>query len=70
MSAMAALEASIDFPDEADIPGEIDLTALEPIEALAAELEAALGDAGRVAGRSGRASGSRFWAPPTRASPG
>ena len=48
MSAMAALEASIDFPDEADIPGEIDLTALEPIEALAAELEAALGDAGRL----------------------
>ncbi len=48
MSAMAALEASIDFPDEADIPGEINLTALEPIEALAAELEAALGDAGRL----------------------
>lgn len=48
MSAMAALEASIDFPDEADIPGEINLTALEPIEALAADLEAALGDAGRL----------------------
>jgi tRNA modification GTPase len=48
MSAMAALEASIDFPDEADIPGEIDLSALEPIEALAAELESALGDAGRL----------------------
>jgi tRNA modification GTPase len=48
MSAMAALEASIDFPDEADIPGEVDLSALEPIEALAAELEAALGDAGRL----------------------
>ena len=48
MSAMAALEASIDFPDEADIPGEVDLTALEPIEALAAELESALGDAGRL----------------------
>lgn len=48
MSAMAALEASIDFPDEADIPGEINLAALEPIEALAAELEAALGDAGRL----------------------
>ncbi len=48
MSAMAALEASIDFPDEADIPGEINLTALEPIEALAAELESALGDAGRL----------------------
>lgn len=48
MSAMAALEASIDFPDEADIPGEVDLSALEPIEALASELEAALGDAGRL----------------------
>lgn len=48
VSAMAALEASIDFPDESDIPGEINLTALEPIEALAADLEAALGDAGRL----------------------
>lgn len=48
MSAMAALEASIDFPDEADIPGEVDLSALEPIAQLAAELEAALGDAGRL----------------------
>src|SRR5262249_50509578 len=48
MSAMAALEASIDFPDEADIPGEIDLSALEPIETLAHELESALGDAGRL----------------------
>ncbi len=48
MSAMAALEASIDFPDEADIPGEIDVSALEPIESLAAELESALGDAGRL----------------------
>jgi tRNA modification GTPase len=49
ISAMAALEASIDFPDESDIPGEVDLTALEPIEALAADLEQALGDAGRLA---------------------
>lgn len=48
VSAMAALEASIDFPDESDIPGEIDLSALEPIEALAVELEQALGDAGRL----------------------
>lgn len=48
VSAMAALEASIDFPDESDIPGEIDLAALEPIEALAVELEHALGDAGRL----------------------
>ena len=48
VSAMAALEASIDFPDEADIPGEVNLSALEPIEALAADLEAALGDAGRL----------------------
>ncbi len=49
ITAMAALEASIDFPDEADIPGEIDLSALEPIEALASDLGAALGDAGRLA---------------------
>ena len=49
ISAMASLEASIDFPDESDIPGEIDLTALEPIEALAADLAQALGDAGRLA---------------------
>jgi len=49
VSAMAALEASIDFPDEADIPGEISLSALEPIEALAVDLESALGDAGRLA---------------------
>jgi len=48
VSAMAALEASIDFPDESDIPGEVDLSALEPIEALAAQLEQALGDAGRL----------------------
>ncbi len=48
MTAMAALEASIDFPEEADIPGEINLAALEPIEALAADLGAALGDAGRL----------------------
>jgi len=48
MTAMAALEASIDFPDEADIPGEINLTALGPIEVLAGDLEAALGDAGRL----------------------
>lgn len=48
VSAMAALEASIDFPDESDIPGEIDLAALDPIEALAGELEEALGDAGRL----------------------
>lgn len=48
MSAMAALEASIDFPDEADIPGEVDLSALAPIADLASELEAALGDAGRL----------------------
>jgi tRNA modification GTPase len=49
LTAMAALEASIDFPDESDIPGEIHLTALEPITALAVDLEAALGDAGRLA---------------------
>lgn len=48
MTAMAALEASIDFPDEADVPGEVNLRALEPIEMLAADLSAALGDAGRL----------------------
>lgn len=48
VSAMASLEASIDFPDESDIPGEVDLSALEPIEALAVQLEQALGDAGRL----------------------
>lgn len=47
MQSMAALEASIDFPDEADIPGEIDLAALEPIERLAHDLESALGDASK-----------------------
>lgn len=49
MSAMAALEASIDFPDESDIPAEVDLAALKPIEDLAHDLESALGDAGRLA---------------------
>ncbi|MEQ1919029.1 MAG: tRNA uridine-5-carboxymethylaminomethyl(34) synthesis GTPase MnmE, partial [Elusimicrobiota bacterium] len=42
MTAMAALEASIDFPDEADVPGVVNLRALEPIEMLAADLSAAL----------------------------
>jgi tRNA modification GTPase len=48
VTAMAALEASIDFPDESDVPGEVNLTALEPIETLASALAAALGDAGRL----------------------
>jgi tRNA modification GTPase len=48
VAAMAALEASIDFPDESDIPGDINLAALSPIEALAADLEASLGAAGRL----------------------
>jgi tRNA modification GTPase len=48
MSAMAALEASIDFPDESDIPAEVDLAALKPIEDLAHDLESALGDVGRL----------------------
>jgi tRNA modification GTPase len=48
ISAMAALEAAIDFPDESDVPQDIDLAALAPIEALAAGLESALGDAGRL----------------------
>ena len=48
ISAMAALEASIDFPDESDIPRDINLGALAPIETLAAQLESALGEAGRL----------------------
>lgn len=48
VSAMAALEAGIDFPDEADVPLDVQSDALEPIELLAADLEAALGDAGRL----------------------
>jgi len=48
ISAMAALEASIDFPDESDVPEDVNLAALEPIELLAAELEFALGDAARL----------------------
>ncbi|MBI1360222.1 MAG: tRNA uridine-5-carboxymethylaminomethyl(34) synthesis GTPase MnmE [Alphaproteobacteria bacterium] len=47
ISAMAALEAAIDFPDESDIPREIDISALAPIESLAAALEATLGEATR-----------------------
>ena len=45
---MAALEAAIDFPDESDVPGEIDLAALEPIELLAAELEVGAGGCGAI----------------------
>ncbi|HVY87992.1 MAG TPA: tRNA uridine-5-carboxymethylaminomethyl(34) synthesis GTPase MnmE [Hyphomonadaceae bacterium] len=48
VSAMAALEASIDFPDESDVPGEVNLGALAPIETLAADLESALGDSSRL----------------------
>jgi tRNA modification GTPase len=48
VSAMAALEAAIDFPDESDVPEEVALAALEPIELLAAELEFALGDSARL----------------------
>ena len=48
ISAMAALEASIDFPDESDIPSDIHRGALTPIETLAAGLESALGEASRL----------------------
>ncbi|MEP7210558.1 MAG: GTPase, partial [Alphaproteobacteria bacterium] len=48
ISAMAALEAAIDFPDESGVPQDVDLGALSPIETLAADLESALGDAGRL----------------------
>lgn len=47
LSAMAALEAGIDFPDESDVPQDVVARALEPIEALAAGLEAALGASSR-----------------------
>jgi tRNA modification GTPase len=47
ITAMAALEAAIDFPDEADIPGEIARRAVDPIGRLVGELEAALGAADR-----------------------
>jgi tRNA modification GTPase len=48
IAAMAMLEASIDFPDESDVPASIALRALEPIERLASDLQAALRDAGRL----------------------
>ena len=48
ISAMAALEASIDFPDESDIPSDIHRGALTPIETLAAALDSALGEASRL----------------------
>ncbi len=48
MGAMAALEAGIDFPDEADVPEDVYMRALAPIETLAADLEQALGDSGRL----------------------
>lgn len=48
VAAMAALEAAIDFPDEADVPEQVARTALAPIETLAAALRAALQDSGRL----------------------
>lgn len=48
VGAMAALEASIDFPDEADVPEHVDRTALGPIQSLAASLRSALADSGRL----------------------
>ena len=44
IEAMAALEAAIDFPDEADIPEAIATRSLAPLDDLAVELEAALAD--------------------------
>lgn len=47
IAAMAALEASVDFPDESDVSRDIELAALAPLEGLAGELESALASAGR-----------------------
>ncbi len=44
IEAMAALEAAIDFPEEADIPEAIAARSLAPLDQLAAELEAAVED--------------------------
>lgn len=44
IEAMAALEAAIDFPDEADVPQEIATRSLAPLDRLESELEAALDD--------------------------
>lgn len=48
LQAMASLEAAIDFPDEADIPAEVVIAAVKPVEDLAADLARALSDAGRL----------------------
>ncbi|MDZ4761490.1 MAG: tRNA uridine-5-carboxymethylaminomethyl(34) synthesis GTPase MnmE [Alphaproteobacteria bacterium] len=47
ISAMATLEASIDFPDESDVASDIHLRALIPLRALAQDLEVALVAASR-----------------------
>lgn len=44
IEAMAAIEAAIDFPDEADVPEEIATRSLAPLDQLEGELEAALAD--------------------------
>jgi tRNA modification GTPase len=45
LRAFAALEAAIDFPDEADLPEDIAQNALAPARRLREELDAALGQA-------------------------
>ena len=46
LEAMAVLDAAVDFPDE-DLPEDVAARALPHLQALAAELEAALGEAAR-----------------------
>jgi tRNA modification GTPase len=48
LDAMASLEAAIDFPDEADVPADVALRALAPVEKLAKGLEQALSLSGRL----------------------
>ncbi len=47
IAAMAALEASVDFPDESDVGAGVDRAALAPMRSLGDDLKAALSEAGR-----------------------
>ena len=49
LAAMAATEASVDFPDEADVPDGIGAAAAAPLRAMLADMEAALAQAGGAA---------------------
>src|SRR5262249_11362285 len=48
LDAMGSLEAPLDFPDEADVPADVALRALAPVEKLAKGLEEALSLSGRL----------------------